>query len=489
MKKPLHIIKSFFEHGDVPTEQQFCDAWDSFHHKDSGVLLTSRTIDRQGNVTFTFSDGDSVTIDRFALPQQMPIAFIEGLADQLQSKVNKVTGKGLSSEDFTSNLKENLVQLSRFLGALQNAVFITTITNNAQGSELLFSNGETVVVEKLIETKVALNKAYEALNISADNFQSDFNESIYNVALQGNTIVDLIIEEETFLDTNELIDYLNNQDSIVIGVNQMLKVSYVSNTLNNLETIFTLPFGEYGNGKKQILENQIFITSYLSVSETQVNLAANYPAFNTSISSKQDSFNDVVHESLKSSLFPKMIFSWGYPSREFSITHMDNPTTGVTGSLNLLNVKLVGGLTTFLNLNPEILLYRYKSRKKVKYRDQTTGEPFRFIKKSGFYHERSPIDSKTVVIPITKRVQTLDFKLEGFFKAYADGMVRALGMKHNSRGTLYASKGEKKAYLYVNFRLRIKVGDKTYISDPSETIRAYFDNTFFEVPKISFERN
>ena len=67
MKTPLEIIKTWFETGDSPTEQQFNDAFDSFHHKDNGEVIVSKSINESGDVSFTFSDGEVLTIEKFDL--------------------------------------------------------------------------------------------------------------------------------------------------------------------------------------------------------------------------------------------------------------------------------------------------------------------------------------------------------------------------------------------------------------------------------------
>ncbi|AXT59695.1 hypothetical protein D1816_04760 [Aquimarina sp. AD10] len=64
MKQPKEILKTYFETGDKPTEQQFCDLIDSYHHLDSGTIVTSVVSDAQGNQNLNFSDGTVVTITK-----------------------------------------------------------------------------------------------------------------------------------------------------------------------------------------------------------------------------------------------------------------------------------------------------------------------------------------------------------------------------------------------------------------------------------------
>ncbi len=63
MKQPKEILKSYFETGDKPTEKEFCDLIDSYHHQDSGVIVTNVKEDADGNTTVSLSDGTSITID------------------------------------------------------------------------------------------------------------------------------------------------------------------------------------------------------------------------------------------------------------------------------------------------------------------------------------------------------------------------------------------------------------------------------------------
>jgi len=63
MKQPKEKLKSYFETGDKPTENQFCDLIDSFFHLDSGVIITNITEDDGVGVTISFSDGTSIDIE------------------------------------------------------------------------------------------------------------------------------------------------------------------------------------------------------------------------------------------------------------------------------------------------------------------------------------------------------------------------------------------------------------------------------------------
>ncbi len=62
MKQPKETLKSYFETGDKPTEQEFCDFIDSYHHLDSGTIITEVLQDEDGNQTVSLSDSTSFNI-------------------------------------------------------------------------------------------------------------------------------------------------------------------------------------------------------------------------------------------------------------------------------------------------------------------------------------------------------------------------------------------------------------------------------------------
>ena len=87
-KVSLTTIKNWFKTGLKPTQQQFWSTWDSFWHKDSAIPASS--IENLNTL-------------------------LGGKADKqaLDHKVDKVTGKGLSEENFTNAEKQKLAGLSQ----------------------------------------------------------------------------------------------------------------------------------------------------------------------------------------------------------------------------------------------------------------------------------------------------------------------------------------------------------------------------------------
>lgn len=133
MKKPLHIIKTWFETGDVPTQQQFYDAFDSFHHKDNGEIIVEKSVNDAGDVSFKFTDGEILTIEKFVPDVVKPMGYIDGLVSALNTitnniaalqtgKVDKESGKGLSDTNFTQPEKDKLAGLENYIPPTSYAI-------------------------------------------------------------------------------------------------------------------------------------------------------------------------------------------------------------------------------------------------------------------------------------------------------------------------------------------------------------------------------
>lgn len=175
MKKPLHIIKTWFETGDIPTQQQFWDTYDSFYHKDDGDVITSKSVNEAGDVTFKFSDDSKIVIKKFIPDTNKPLKYIEGLVDRLTNidkliqnlqgnKVDKVDGKKLTDANFTEAEKEKLKGLKNytppvskpinFIIGLQDLLNqinqkLSTKVNKIDGKDLSTNDFTDVLKEKL----------------------------------------------------------------------------------------------------------------------------------------------------------------------------------------------------------------------------------------------------------------------------------------------------------------------------------------------------
>ncbi len=97
--KTVNELKSYFETGDRPTEEQFSDLIDSLHHKNGGLIIASKSYNATtGDFSIGFSDNTSIS---FTVPQNADIDFINGLQDELDDKVDKADGYGLSQNDYS----------------------------------------------------------------------------------------------------------------------------------------------------------------------------------------------------------------------------------------------------------------------------------------------------------------------------------------------------------------------------------------------------
>ena len=67
MKKPISELKTYFETGDKPIQQQFWDLIDSFVHKDDGVTI--KTIEeRLGGYRITLSNDEVIGVPILKYP-------------------------------------------------------------------------------------------------------------------------------------------------------------------------------------------------------------------------------------------------------------------------------------------------------------------------------------------------------------------------------------------------------------------------------------
>ncbi|MFY0714136.1 hypothetical protein J1D01_10695 [Seonamhaeicola sp. NFXS20] len=118
MKQALNILIAYLTCTDPVIQNKWLNLLHSFWHKDSGWLLKSITT-VSGGYRFTVVDGDgnetSHDINIPTLPNSQPISYIQGLQSALDEKVDKVPGKGLSTQDFTTALKNKLDGLQNYV--------------------------------------------------------------------------------------------------------------------------------------------------------------------------------------------------------------------------------------------------------------------------------------------------------------------------------------------------------------------------------------
>lgn len=118
MKQALNILIAYLTCTDPVIQNKWLNLLHSFWHKDSGWLLKSITT-ISGGYRFTVLDGDGnetpYDINIPTLPNSQPMSYIDGLELSLNTKVDKVVGKGLSTNDFTTALKNKLDGLQNYV--------------------------------------------------------------------------------------------------------------------------------------------------------------------------------------------------------------------------------------------------------------------------------------------------------------------------------------------------------------------------------------
>ncbi|WP_299627764.1 hypothetical protein [uncultured Tenacibaculum sp.] len=188
------------------------------------------------------------------------------------------------------------------------------------------------------------------------------------------------------------------------------------------------------------------------------------------------------------SIFPEFNLSWGDKSRNFTKNYNNDSTKSYTGNVNLLECEFTNGAKNFLDYEPKILLYRYKSKKKLRYYDEVEKSGKVYSKKAGFYHYFSK-GTRNTVIEIKDKKSVLDFGLEHFFSASTTpiaGRLKAQGMKNSVSNTLYRKKSRSQAHFYIKLKLQLNYKGETITSPFSETLRVFIDQN--EKYKISYER-
>lgn len=155
MKKPIDVLKTYFETGDVPTEQQFADLIDSFIHKDDGFVITG-TEQTPTGLIISFSDGSTETLPIFVL-QNQEIAFINGLQEFINSVTQFQNGLTLTENNFSNQNLQDLTNLVQFFDQFQSySGELSVIEINFQGisnggatyGDILNGFAPEVVIEK-----------------------------------------------------------------------------------------------------------------------------------------------------------------------------------------------------------------------------------------------------------------------------------------------------------------------------------------------------
>jgi len=102
MATPLNIIKNWFKTGLKPTQSQFWAWLDSFWHKDEKIPVTS--VDNLSDILNAKAEKNAF---EYHLEDE------DAHKEILETKVDKVLGKGLSANDYTDAEKAKLASITR----------------------------------------------------------------------------------------------------------------------------------------------------------------------------------------------------------------------------------------------------------------------------------------------------------------------------------------------------------------------------------------
>lgn len=119
MKETIATLIAYLTCTDPVVQNKYLNLLNSYWHKDNGVIISNYNVNGNGDVTFTLTDGDgaseNVVIEQFVMPAEMPMSFITGLVALLNTKVDVVAGKQLSTQDFTTELLNKLNGLENYI--------------------------------------------------------------------------------------------------------------------------------------------------------------------------------------------------------------------------------------------------------------------------------------------------------------------------------------------------------------------------------------
>ncbi|MGY3795503.1 hypothetical protein [uncultured Aquimarina sp.] len=202
--KTKEELKSYFETGDIPTEQQYEELIDGFYHKNEGKLVKKIIEDNDEAVVVEFTDGTVLNISN-----SWDIDQINGLLEALTNKVTVEDGKGLSSNDFTNEEKQKLASLSSTGGNIT----VDSVLSDASVNPVR-NNAITVA----LKNKVSINEGeYRALKNSVLK---------HNVRTYANVKADEITFDTDFIEVDKLLD----TDGTSIGSFFFVKNVYSSST-------------------------------------------------------------------------------------------------------------------------------------------------------------------------------------------------------------------------------------------------------------------
>jgi len=273
MKKPIDVLKTYFETGDTPTESQFADLIDSFIHKDEGFVITGTENTPEGLI-ITFSDGSTETLPIFVLENQ-EISFINGLQDFIDDVSNFITNLQLTDNNFTNQNLQDLNtmleffnEFSSFTGELSVLTYsFGTFINNGglTPSDLVASITPPITIEKGQLLRIFYKEAdFSDGNKALKDLSATFAlaSGTYGLGQENEGIENAIITKDGYnSDTRTLI---LNRDFKGFGINRAFISGNFYDTQN--QATFNVKAYQYLNGVNLAAKS----LRYLQVTEEEI---------------------------------------------------------------------------------------------------------------------------------------------------------------------------------------------------------------------------
>lgn len=202
MKASITTLKSLFQRGDKPTEKDFEDLIDSFLHKDEGTAIKNVNLDETGNLVFNFSDGTTEIIKQ--IPEEIPISSIQGLQNELNSKVTSQRSRQLSSEDFTTELKGKLEKLENYIHPPTHRIDEIEDLQPSLDGKVSATGNETIEGQKVFSEIVELINGLKISNFSGSGLRNLVVQADGTVDVKA-IATDLFVGNTTFDDTTKIL--------------------------------------------------------------------------------------------------------------------------------------------------------------------------------------------------------------------------------------------------------------------------------------------
>ncbi|MDH7447692.1 hypothetical protein [Aquimarina sp. 2201CG14-23] len=220
--KTKEELKSYFETGDVPTEEQYRELIDGFYHKNDGKIIKKILDNADDPVVIEFNDGTTLDIPKFWDMDQ-----VHGLLDALTNKVTVETNKGLSSNDFTNAEKEKLASLSSTGGSVTvdgvlSASSINPVRNNTILSALNSKVSNTEGAYKALKNSVLKHDVRTYANVKIDEitFDKDFIEVDKLQDIDGKVIGSFFFVKNVYSSSTGAFAYFKNKGKIKVRANK-----------------------------------------------------------------------------------------------------------------------------------------------------------------------------------------------------------------------------------------------------------------------------